>query len=109
MEKLYKQPSEQIRVSIPFDESIQNLIDFGYIPVEINLKIFDSAGEDLTSEMSIGTSTVDLENLCVLCFVKGGEDGRDYFIKALVGWNLFGQPDQWIEADLLLKVRERGH
>ncbi len=103
-----KQPSEQITVKANFADVASSLVVSGYSMNNCELKIFDSAGTDSSNNMIQGNATVDANNSWVFACIKAGNDGQNYYARYKTGWTKASEPDQLIERDLLIEVREKG-
>lgn len=105
---LEKQPSEQITTKANFTEVATGLVVSGYALNTCDLVVFDQAGGNQTGNMVEGSATVDANNYCVFVCFKAGNDGQNYYARYKTTWSKNTQPDQKIERDLLITVREKG-
>lgn len=104
-----KQPSEQITIKANFNDVAQSLVVNGYGLNKVELKIFDSAGADTGNNMILGNPRLDGNNHSVFTVIKAGSDGQNYYARFKTTWTNEGQPDQIIERDLLIRIREKGY
>jgi len=101
-----KQPSEQETLKIAWTRNISSLVVSGYVIYSIDVKIFDSSGTDKSDTMIYGTPSFSGEYVYVT--VKGGEDGKDYWVRFKVTLTKSGEPNQIQEEDLRVEVRQWG-
>ena len=104
-----KQPSEQLTIRAEFADIYANLVVNGYTLSAVEVKVFDTTGTDVSSSMVQGTPSIDAVNYYVFVIFKAGEDGKDYYARFRTTWTKAGQPDQIIEDDLLIQVRQVGY
>jgi hypothetical protein len=105
---LEKQPSEQITVRANFTDVAGNLAESGYGLNQCDITIWDNAGANQTGNMIQGTPTIDSNNFWVYACIKGGSDGKNYYARFKTTWTKSLQPNQVIERDLLIEVKEQG-
>ena len=103
-----KQPSEQITVKASFNDVADSLVVAGYGLNNCTVTVYDFAGADKSNNMISGNATVDSNNSAVLVTIKAGSDGQNYYAKFLSTWSMNGEPEQIIERDLQIQVREKG-
>lgn len=103
-----KQPSEQLTIRAEFAQLYSSLTISGYALSSVDLKIFDSTGADKTTDMLLGTPTIDETNYYIFATLQDGTDGMDYYARFKTTWTKAGQPDQKPESDLLIQVRQKG-
>jgi len=103
-----KQPSEQLTIRAEFADVASKLIVSGYAFSAAEVKVFDSTGTDVTTSMVEGTPSLDAVNYYVFVTIKNGTNGTDYYARFKTTWTKGGQPDQIIEKDLLIQVRQMG-
>jgi hypothetical protein len=103
-----KQPSEQLTIRANFTDVAASLAVTGYGLNAVELKIFDEVGTDQSNNMVQGSPTVDGNNYAILATFKAGADGNNYFARFKTTWTKSAQPDQTLERDLLIQVREKG-
>jgi hypothetical protein len=105
---LEKQPSEQLTVKANFSDVATGLVVSGYALNECNVTVFDQSGANQNNNMIQGSPTLDGNNNCVFVCFKAGNDGENYFAQFKLTWTKSTQPDQKIERDLLIQVRQKG-
>lgn len=105
---LEKQPSEQITVKASFNNVAAGLAVSGYALNNCEVVAFDHTGNNETATLINGSPTVDSNNNCVFVCFKAGNDGQDYFARFKATWTKTLQPDQIIERDLKIEVRQKG-
>lgn len=105
---LEKQPSEQVTVKANFTDISTNLVVSGYNMNNCEVSVFDHTGANQSNNMVQGTPTLDANNYAVFACFKGGSDGQNYYARFNTTWVKGGQPDQKIERDLLIEVKEKG-
>jgi hypothetical protein len=105
---LSKQPGEQITVKADFNNVAASLVVSGYVLNNATVTIYDSVGVSTGNNMIQGAITADSNNKAVLVCIKSGSDGQDYYGKFATIWTKNAEPDQIIERDLLIKVRQEG-
>jgi len=104
-----KQPSEQMTIRLELGRILSSLVVSGYVLSTAEVKVFDSAGTDTpTTEMILGSPTVDAVNNYVFVTIIAGTAGNDYFLRLKSTWTKSAQPDQKPECDLLIQVRQKG-
>jgi hypothetical protein len=103
-----KQPSEQLTIRANFTDLAASLAVTGYSLNAVELKIFDESGADQSNNMVQGSPTVDGNNYAILATVKAGIDGNNYFARFMTTWIKSTQPDQTLERDLLIQIRQKG-
>lgn len=103
-----KQPSEQLTIRLDLGQILSSLVASGYALSAADLKVFDSSGTDVTASMVSGAPTIDAVNNYVFALIIDGTDAKDYFGRLKTTWTKAGQPDQVIETDLLIQVRQKG-
>jgi len=104
-----KQPGEQITIKASFNEVASSLVVAGYSLNNCDLTIYDSAGASVNNNMISGNATVDGNNSDIFVKIVAGSDGQNYYAKFKTGWTCNAEPDQIIERDLLIQVREKGY
>jgi hypothetical protein len=105
---LEKQPDEQLTIKANFVDVSQGLVISGYVFNACDVIVFDQSGTNQTGNMVQGSPTLDGNNYWVFPCFKGGNDGENYYARFRTTWIKAGQPDQKIERDLLIKVRQKG-
>lgn len=105
---LEKQPSEQLTVKANFTDVASGLVVSGYALNACNVAVYDQAGANQTGNMLQGSPTLDANNYCVFACFKAGNDGENYYAQFKTTWIKTAQPDQKIERDLSIQVREKG-
>jgi hypothetical protein len=105
---LTKQPGEQVTIKADFNNVAASLVVSGYALNNAAVTIYDSTGVSTGNNMIQGTITADANNKAVLLTIKSGSDGKDYYGKFATTWTKNAEPDQIIERDLLIKVRQEG-
>jgi hypothetical protein len=105
---LEKQPSEVLSIRTEWADVADSLIQSGYTIDSVELSVFDISGSNKTSDMLSGSPTIDSNNHYIFPTFKNGTDGNDYFGRFKPTWKKTGQPDQVIERDLLIIVRQKG-
>lgn len=105
---LEKQPSEQITVKGNFADVASNLAVSGYSMNGCDVTVYDQVGANQNNNMVQGTPTVDGNNNLVFACFKGGTDGKNYYARFKATWSKNQQPDQIIERDLEIRVRQKG-
>ena len=103
-----KQPAEQLTVRSNFYAVAGNLAIAGYALNACDLVVFDESGGNATGNMVQGSLTIDANNYCVLATFKAGNDGQNYFARYRTTWTKTAQPDQIIERDLRIEVKQKG-
>lgn len=103
-----KQPSEQLTIRAEFADIYANLVVSGYTFSAVDIKVYDTAGTDVTTSMVEGTPSIDAVNYYIFVTFKAGEDGKNYYARFKTTWTKGGQPDQTDEKDLLIQVRQMG-
>jgi hypothetical protein len=105
---LKKQPSEQLTIMANFYDVSQGLPVSGYALNDAEIKVFDSTGADTGSNIISGSPTLDGNNYAIFPTFKAGNDGQNYYARFKTTWTKDGQPDQVIERDLLIEVKQVG-
>lgn len=105
---LEKQPSEQLTIRANFYAVAGNLAISGYGLNACELLVYDESGGNATGNMVLGSLTIDANNYCVLATLKAGNDGQNYFARYRTTWTKTAQPDQIIEKDLKIEVKQKG-
>lgn len=105
---LQKQPSEVLTIKANFFDVSQGLPVSGYALNAAEIKVFDSTGADTGNNMIQGTPTLDGNNYAIFPTFKAGNDGQNYYARFKTTWSKDGQPDQVIERDLLIEVKQIG-
>jgi hypothetical protein len=105
---LRKQPSEILSIRTEWADVAASLILSGYVINAVDLTVLDGAGNNSTSAMVSGSATIDANNHYVSATIKNGSDGKDYFARFKTTWTKSTQPDQIVERDLMIEVREKG-
>jgi len=105
---LEKQPSEILSIRTEFANVASSLVQSGYSMNSVDLVVFDPAGNNATSAMVSGSPSIDANNYYVFVTIKNGDDGKDYFARFKTTWIKTSQPDQIIERDLKIEVRQKG-
>lgn len=105
---LEKQPSEQITVKGNFADVAGNLASSGYAMNACEVAVFDHVGANESNNMISGNATLDANNSLVFVCFKGGTDGKNYYARFKATWSKNSQPDQVIERDLLIQVKQKG-
>ena len=105
---LEKQPSEVLTIKAGFSDVVENLAQSGYSMNAVELVVFDGVGSNASNNMVSGTPTVDANNHCVFATIINGNDGQDYYARFKTTWIKASQPNQVIERDLKIEVRQKG-
>jgi len=105
---LEKQPSEQITIKTNFTDVASNLTVSGYALNSCDVAVFDQTGANESGNMIQGSPTVDANNSDVFTCFKAGVDGKNYYARFKATWTKSLQPDQIIERDLQIEVRQKG-
>jgi hypothetical protein len=105
---LAKQPSEILSIRTEWADVASSLVQSGYAMNAVELVVFDGAGNNATGDMVSGSPSIDANNHYVLATIKNGTDGKDYFARFKTTWFKTSQPDQIIERDLKIEVRQKG-
>jgi hypothetical protein len=102
-----KQPWEEETVEIDWTKRAGSLVIAGYAISAIDVKVYESsvAGTE-HSEMVVDTPSYI--GFLVYVTLGGGVSGTDYFARFRVTLTKGPATPQKTEADLLIKVRERG-
>ena len=103
-----KQSSEQKTIRAEFADVASKLVVSGYALNAAEVKAFDSSAAEVTATLVEGTPTVDGANKYVFVTIKNGTDGKDYTLRFKTTWTKADQPNQTLEHDLLIQVRQRG-
>jgi len=101
-----KQPAEQETIEIDWTDRAGNLVVVGYVLGTVEVKIFDSSGVDVTSTMTQGSPSIT--GFKVYVTIKAGTAGNQYKLRCRATLTKAGATDQTQEADLLIKVTEKG-
>lgn len=104
-----KQPSETLSIKTEWDEVAEALASNNYAIGNCELVVFDGAGGNKTSDLVSGVPTIDANNHLVYATFRAGLDGQDYNARFKTTWSLNGQPDQTLERDLKIEVRQKGY
>jgi hypothetical protein len=101
-----KQPSELETLKIDWSDRINKLGISGYTISALEVKVFETAGTDVTTSMVEGSPT--FSGTDVIFTLKNGTDGKDYYarIKATLIKATYVTLLQ--EEDLLIIVRQKG-
>ncbi len=105
---LAKQPSEQMTIRANFATVGNALAVSGYALNSCELKVFDLTGADTGNNMMEGNATIDGNNSWVLATFKAGNDGQNYYARFKTTWTKGGQPNQILERDLMIEVKQQG-
>jgi hypothetical protein len=105
-----KQPGEKRRASFNWasSETVQQLLSEGYAFYSYELKVFDSNGNDISSIVLDSTMPYRRTGDYIYAYLIGGTDGQDYYLRLRVTLTMTGYPDEVIEGDLLIQIREKG-
>ncbi len=103
-----KQPSEIVSIRAEFADLASALAQNGYNMSNCDLAIFDAVGNNTGNTLISAGPTVDANNSYVYATIRAGTDGNDYYARFKTTWSKSGQPDQLIERDLKISVRQKG-
>ena len=103
-----KQPGEELTIRLELANLFESLVVSGYALSAAEVKIFDSAGLDVSASMISGVPSIDAINNYVFVTMIDGTDAKDYFGRLKPTWTKAGQPDQKPECDFLIRVRQKG-
>lgn len=103
-----KQPAEILSGRMDFSDVAENLAQDGYALNACDLVVYDNSGNNTGNNMISAGPTLDANNSYVYVTFKAGNDGNDYYARFRTTWAKNGQPDQLIERDLKIEVRQKG-
>lgn len=101
-----KQPFEVETIKIDWHSRINTIGVSGYAISTVAIEIFDSKGQDKTTNMLEGS--VLYSGTDILLTIKDGMDGEDYFARIRVTLTKAGYVTLYQEEDLVINVRQRG-
>jgi hypothetical protein len=105
---LEKQPSEILSIRTEWADVADSLVQTGYEMNAVDLVVFGEDGSNKTTSMLSGSATVDANNNYIFATIINGNDGSNYYARFKTTWIKATQPNQVIERDLKIEVRQKG-
>jgi hypothetical protein len=101
-----KQPSEIETLKVDWSDRVNNLGISGYAISAVEVKVFDTAGIDVTTSMLEGSPTYSGTD--IIFTLKNGTTGTDYYARIKVTLTKATYITLLQEEDLLINVRQKG-